>query len=1626
MSTDNSLLPSLYPANLTSRQRAALTLVKQRIRTLENIARDRQQDVPDSNLQLLLFDASSQQVVLYHSLSDSYILLPETPEDVCPTCGRPWNRNTRKPPSSRPTFQSEQYFSMLARLLSQNIAFQRNGLSRSAQLVAEPQEDELEEVNPPLVPISLQLNQPSPSPVPSSSISTPPTAVRDLGTSPHPYFNLSMSPLLPARVSLSLDQDHDQTPPLPRSSHHGFHPPANLVSPEITLGYFHTFFHPLGLIGQGSFGKVIKCSHVLRGYDMGVYVTKVISLGHIASQAPSPTPSPPALLPQPRRRHRKEKKESDAWLLLTLREVRILSHLHHPNIVEYRHSWIESASTADAHSDLYILMEYANGGNLHDFLLNSHVLLDTQIRLELKSEIMREEDRLRHIGTDSQSSDSDPTTPHKHHTPRQRNHWLYFPRRHARRERYRRLHRLPVKKEMRLDENDKPTRSIFEDFRVCSGGVRKMGEDQPIIKGAASEAILKKMQREREKLRTEKQSRIEHRRMKLRHLQQQKASRQAVPQPSLSTFMQVDEEAEKDSSSEDEESPMDSDTSSLSVYEDTALAGSFLESEPNRRILTDREVFDLFSQISFGLHYLHTMGVIHCDLKGQNILLNHTVTANNKPQHFAHPSRTHFGPQPASKKSTKSDKKSIFFPSYALAGTTQDPPNTIRTRTLISDFGQSILTIEDKQTAQSGTTAYTSPELLRDGTSVCSEESDVWALGVILYLISFSALPFDGDSEEKVVEQILSLKRLPHPPPPFDWVVFDDPSTLTATSLHPRPLLPSPPRQYPRSPHIIQLVSALLNPSPEARPSMNTVLQGIRHLSQLRNVTALFLFTHPLRFLLFLPSLHPLCHRLARQYLHINCHQLFRRNSLYTTMMHKLIEYRIKIPQKEVLEKKLTIIAQKHRNFEEALHYYQTRHEQSLGGESAEALLCPPEALSIEANFQAILTGNNLEDIPSTDADLASKGHKQEEKATADDFVTENEENLDIDTEIDDDGFDFVDDDGFGFDDQEETKRTLEESEEMGEKRVRITNDGSDDGIVLPPPVFRKASLLQAGDATANELKQHIITRTPSFAQIAFQRRPSMANLSEDQAGFVHSEKDLAQAVPALKTLDLQMEYEKRMAAKMESLRHLFRIGQGPSSSHTMGPRRAAGRFLKNFPDCKTVRVTLFGSLASTGKGHLTDVAILEGLKGKEVEIVWEPDKELGKHNGLRFEAMDGSKAGQKYECYSIGGGAILDESTQGGAPGTAANAVHEIYPYSNFTMILHWVEETHKPLWQYVDEYEDPKIWQYLKKVWHQMKTAVKTGLDSTQSVLPGSLNTPRRAQSLYLKSRRLHESNRRSTLLMAFAMAVSEENAGGGIVVTAPTCGACGVVPACLYYMQMKEGLTDEEVIRALAVAGLIGNLIKANGSISGAECGCQAEIGSASAMAAGALTMLMGGSPFQIGQAAATALEHCLGLTCDPCDGLVQIPCIERNGFYANHAFCAAELAIIEDGRNPISLDEVIFTMYLTGKAMREEFRETSKGGLATTFGLDEHQNIHLLRKDVQDDMKREVEERNARQARGENEWWQNQHEGDSDSEESFQSPSSHPQKRGQFSSGYTPLSVPDFTSFQLQMSQRKRND
>jgi L-serine dehydratase len=397
----------------------------------------------------------------------------------------------------------------------------------------------------------------------------------------------------------------------------------------------------------------------------------------------------------------------------------------------------------------------------------------------------------------------------------------------------------------------------------------------------------------------------------------------------------------------------------------------------------------------------------------------------------------------------------------------------------------------------------------------------------------------------------------------------------------------------------------------------------------------------------------------------------------------------------------------------------------------------------------------------------------------------------------------------------------------------------------------------------------------------------------------------------------------------MESIRELFRAGHGPSSSHTMGPRRAAERFRAEHQDAGSFRVTLYGSLAATGKGHLTDIAIQQALAPLPVDLLWEPLQELPLHpNGMRFEAFSsGGAALAAWNVYSPGGGAILGEGEE--------TAHRQIYGLTSMRDILKHCTQRGIAFWEYVESVEGPGIWDALAEVKRVMYAAIERGIHA-ECVLPGGLGLARRAWMFYRKLR-LSGNNplQPEGLLPAYALAVAEENAAGGEVVTAPTCGSCGVVPAVLRYVQEKVDCREESVLRALATAGLVGNLIKHNASISGAEVGCQGEIGTACAMAAAAAAQLLGGTVRQVEYAAEMGLEHHLGLTCDPVNGLVQIPCIERNVFAATRAVTCANFANFSDGAHRVSFDEVVEVMKQTGHDLPSLYRETAFGGLAKAY-------------------------------------------------------------------------------------------
>ena len=399
----------------------------------------------------------------------------------------------------------------------------------------------------------------------------------------------------------------------------------------------------------------------------------------------------------------------------------------------------------------------------------------------------------------------------------------------------------------------------------------------------------------------------------------------------------------------------------------------------------------------------------------------------------------------------------------------------------------------------------------------------------------------------------------------------------------------------------------------------------------------------------------------------------------------------------------------------------------------------------------------------------------------------------------------------------------------------------------------------------------------------------------------------------------------------MKSIKELYRIGTGPSSSHTMGPRKAAEMFLTRHPEAASFKVTLYGSLAATGKGHMTDVAIIDTLEPTApVDLIWQPKIFLPFHpNGMNFIALDadGNEL-ENWTVYSVGGGALAEDNKQ------ASIESPEVYGMNSMTEILDWCEHTGKSYWEYVKECEDPDIWDYLREVWNTMKESVQRGLEQ-EGVLPGPLNLRRKASTYYIRATGYKASLQSRGLVFAYALAVREENASGGKIVTAPTCGSCGVMPAVLYHLAKSRDFSEMRILRALATAGLIGNIVKQNASISGAEVGCQGEVGVACAMASAAANQLFGGSPAQIEYAAEMGLEHHLGMTCDPVCGLVQIPCIERNAYAAARALDANLYSSFTDGIHRVSFDKVIQVMKQTGHDLPSLYKETSEGGLAKDY-------------------------------------------------------------------------------------------
>ncbi len=392
----------------------------------------------------------------------------------------------------------------------------------------------------------------------------------------------------------------------------------------------------------------------------------------------------------------------------------------------------------------------------------------------------------------------------------------------------------------------------------------------------------------------------------------------------------------------------------------------------------------------------------------------------------------------------------------------------------------------------------------------------------------------------------------------------------------------------------------------------------------------------------------------------------------------------------------------------------------------------------------------------------------------------------------------------------------------------------------------------------------------------------------------------------------------------MESIKRIYKIGYGPSSSHTMGPRRAVSIYKEKYLS-DHYQVTLYGSLAATGKGHLTDKAIIEEFSPAKVDIVWKPEIVLPYHtNGMKIETIDHNGAIENtWTVYSIGGGDLAEENS--------IFNTYDIYPMTTMSDILKWCQDNGLTFWEYVQEIEGKEVFDYLEEVWNVMKQAIQRGLNE-EGVLPGGLGVRRKASSYFVKSKGFQGSIKSRASIYAYALACMEENASGGQIVTAPTCGSCGVVPAVLYHLQQSHDFDEKKIIRALATAGLIGNIVKTNASISGAEVGCQGEVGVACAMAAAAANQLFGGTVSQIEYAAEMGLEHHLGLTCDPVCGLVQVPCIERNAFAAARALDSCSFATLSDGMHLVSFDRVVNAMKETGQDLPSLYKETSEGGLA----------------------------------------------------------------------------------------------
>lgn len=409
----------------------------------------------------------------------------------------------------------------------------------------------------------------------------------------------------------------------------------------------------------------------------------------------------------------------------------------------------------------------------------------------------------------------------------------------------------------------------------------------------------------------------------------------------------------------------------------------------------------------------------------------------------------------------------------------------------------------------------------------------------------------------------------------------------------------------------------------------------------------------------------------------------------------------------------------------------------------------------------------------------------------------------------------------------------------------------------------------------------------------------------------------------------------------MESLKEVFKIGRGPSSSHTMGPERAAQKFKNMYPNAYKYRVELYGSLAATGKGHMTDYIVKKTLSPKHTDILWNALYIHPYHtNYIKFVAIDENDNDFAVsEFFSIGGGNLI-EMVDGKIQETP---LKEPYELNKLKDIMNWCNDNKKELWEYVDYCEDKDIWEYLESIYDAMYRCVKHGIQK-DGLLPAKLKFQRKAKQMYEQSINAPLSLRLTKRMFSYALAASEENASGEEVVTAPTCGACGVIPGVLIAMVEEFDIDKKTAIKGLAVAGIIGSLIKKNATVSGAEGGCQAEIGSACSMASAMATFFLGGDLDQIEYAAESGMEHALGMTCDPVGGYVIVPCIERNAVFSVKALNTANYVLSVGSDHIISFDDVIITMAETGKDLCPAYRETSKGGLAKYYEklLDKQKN------------------------------------------------------------------------------------